>query len=160
MHGSSTTINSTSASLAALSLDGRGVAHYGDCFLVLKDSMIAHRLSVFEENTVVFMEHHAVGLTEDLPKGYRAPWPQRGRLAVAKLATQFTDQTGPGDYAGLLLRNAPTADADDFIEVHIYGPLSIHAVESVHFRHGVTGGVRVKALRERLKALGIPLSKH
>jgi hypothetical protein len=37
----------------ALSLDGLGVSNYGECFIVLRTDMIAHRASVFEENSVL-----------------------------------------------------------------------------------------------------------
>src|SRR5262245_57714593 len=45
---------------AALSLDGVGVRSYGACSITLRDSMIAHRASVFEENTVLFVEKMGV----------------------------------------------------------------------------------------------------
>ena len=35
---------------AALSLDGKGLSSYGECTLILRDHMIAHRASVLEGN--------------------------------------------------------------------------------------------------------------
>jgi len=40
---------------AALSLDGTGLSHYGECSMTLRSAMIEHRASVFEENSIVFM---------------------------------------------------------------------------------------------------------
>ena len=40
---------------AALSLDGVGLENYGDCSMTLKDSIIAHRATVFDENSVIFI---------------------------------------------------------------------------------------------------------
>jgi hypothetical protein len=144
---------------AALTLDRKGLSNYGECFLVLKNNMIEQRSTVFEENSVLFMSRHHVGLTEDLPKGYRAIWSDRARLAVAKLAGRFTPAASAGDYPGLLLHNGVDSSDDDFIEVHIYGSFSIHAVAGVHLCAGKSTGVRIKALAFRLGNQGIPFTK-
>src|SRR6185295_8695203 len=58
---------------AALTLDGEGVASYGGqepegfCFLVLRNQMIAHRASVFEDNSTVVFERHG----RPVPPGFR-----------------------------------------------------------------------------------------
>jgi hypothetical protein len=104
---------------AALSLDGRGLGHYGDCFMVLKEDIIAHRATVFEENSIVFVHRRQLPETADMPPGYRAIWENRGRLAVAKLAHAIDANTTETDFPALLLRNGATSDDDDFIEVHI-----------------------------------------
>lgn len=144
---------------AALTLDGRGLTSYGDCSIVLKETMIATRASVFEENTVVFMQRHDVRLTGDIPTGFRAPWRHRGRLAVAKLAVDLRAGMTDVDFAALLLRNGANSGDDDYIEVHIYGPLTIRAVEAVHLTNPGATGVRIKALQHKLKQLGIPMTK-
>ncbi len=144
---------------AALSLDGRGLVNYGDCTLVLRDGMIAHRVSVFEENSVLFMEKIDIGITKDLPGGYRAAWEKRGKLAVAKLAGRITRKTSQRDFPNLLLKNGTGTGDDDFIEVHIYGPISVRTMERVTIkakkkkRRGYA--VRVKALREKLANYGV-----
>lgn len=64
---------------AALSLDGTGLSNYGSCSIVLRNDMIAHRASVFEENSVTFTERHRVAMKKGkVPHGYRAPWADRG----------------------------------------------------------------------------------
>ena len=86
---------------AALSLNGRGLDNYGECHFVLKDRMIAHRATVFEENSIVFMDRHEVVVTKGPPRGYRATWPERGRLAVAKLARRVKEKDGPAEQQAL-----------------------------------------------------------
>jgi hypothetical protein len=51
-----------------LSIDGEGLGTYGECTSVLKEQMIAHRSSCFEENTAVFF-----GKTGPFPPGKRSP---------------------------------------------------------------------------------------
>src|SRR5579871_2044052 len=48
---------------AALSLHTRGLTRYGECLFALRDEMIAHRASVFEENDVVWTERQNMPLT-------------------------------------------------------------------------------------------------
>ena len=101
---------------AALSLDGRGAGSYGGCSIVLKESIIAHRTTVFEENSLVFCRRHRVVAGGPLPPGYRAVWDERARLAAAKLYKEIDDQTGPDDFPKLLLKQAGKTGQDDFIE--------------------------------------------
>jgi len=67
---------------AALSLDGIGLSTYGECSFVFREDMIAHRATVFEENSAVFMKRHAY----EPPVGHRATWGERVKLCTAKLA--------------------------------------------------------------------------
>lgn len=141
---------------AALSLTQRGLSHYGDCFIVLKENMIAHRATVFEENTVVFMQRHNVSVTGNVPAGHRGSWQKRGNLAIAKLASEISPRTAEVDFPELLMSNGATAEDDRFVEVHIYGSLSIHTVKAMSLlRSG--SAVRRKALQEKLSKYGIPL---
>lgn len=119
---------------AALTLDGRGLPSYGGSFLVLRTDMIAHRTSVYEENSLLFFsKHFRPGLDDEprLPRGYRAPWAERARLCVAKLADRIDGATPPGAYSGILLRPGPTSEDDDFVEVHVWGPMTIRTVEQI-----------------------------
>lgn len=125
---------------AALSLDRRGVPHYGDCAITLREDRTAKRTTVFEENPVVFNGKHPLGKGRPLPYGYRAIWKSRSRLAVAKLHAKIEATTQDGEFAGILMQKAPVpeelaepvdaaegaaveADLTDFIEVHVYGDL-------------------------------------
>lgn len=144
----------------ALSLNGVGVLNYGDCFIVLRTDMIAHRSSVFEENSALFMEHHGVmaSRAHKLPSGYRATWEQRARLCVAKLAAKIDAATRAGTYSSLLLRQGATSEEDDFVEVHIYGQMTIRTVEEVAFNPRLKRRPRQivsKANKARLAKFGV-----
>ncbi|HMH42642.1 MAG TPA: hypothetical protein VK557_04105 [Pyrinomonadaceae bacterium] len=117
----------------ALSLDGQGMPNWGDCSIVLRERMIAERTSVFEENSALFVERHKIKIsrTPKLPKGYRAIWLERGRLAVAKLGERIDSATTLDKYSRILLAPGAASEADDFIEAHIFGPMTVLTVEQV-----------------------------
>jgi hypothetical protein len=112
---------------AALSLDGVGLFNYGDCALVLRDSMIGHRASVFHENSILFLRRHHY----KIPPGYRAVWRDRAKLGIAKLAVHIKESTLAADFPALLLRQGETSAKDQFLEVHVWGPLSIYCLDRV-----------------------------
>ncbi len=105
---------------AALTLDMQGLANYGDCYIVLRTEMVAHRATVFEENSTMFMRRHGVLMSEadKLPRGFRATWANRGRLCVAKLFSKIDANTTGSEYSKLLVRQGATTADDDFVEVH------------------------------------------
>lgn len=144
---------------AALSRDGIGLLNYGDCFLVLRTSMIAHRTSVFEENAVIFMEHHDIKMKDahELPRGYRATWQERAKLCVAKLAAKIDANTPTTAYSGLIIQQGSTSGDDDFVEAHIWGPMTIRTVEEVvvNPRSKRRPSAVNKANKARLKKFGV-----
>ena len=141
----------------ALSLDGAGLPNYGPCSLVLREQMISHRASVFEENSAQFMERRKIKISREpkLPKGYRARWDNRGKLCVAKLASQIDSHTRPDKYSALLLREGATSENDEFVEVHIYGAMTVLTMEQVI----VTAHNRNQKATI-LKAIKFKLAKH
>lgn len=141
---------------ASLSLDGTGSSHYGDCSLVLRDNMIAHRTSVFEDNSILFILRRAITVEElaDLPKGYRATWLERSRLCIAKIAKKLTPNTHSDEYARLLMKQGITSADDDFVEAHIWGLITRRTIEKV-----VVTQPRKKGRRAILKALGEKISQ-
>lgn len=144
---------------AALSLDGAGLSGYGECSLVLREEMVAHRASVLEGNSALLMKNWAY----NVPAGSRATWKERARLCVAKLAARLRPETTEADFASLLLRPGTRPEDDDFVEVHVWGPMSSWTFARVVLS-GVAGGrkparARVKALRARLKLAGIDLEE-
>lgn len=119
---------------AALTLDNQGLQGFGECFMVLRTEMIEHRASVYEENSLLFFsKHFRPGLDDEprLPRGYRATWGERAKLCVAKLADRIDAATPPGAYSGILLRPGSTSEDDDFVEVHVWGPMTIRTVEQI-----------------------------
>jgi hypothetical protein len=138
----------------ALSLNRSGIPSYGECTLVLREDMIAHRASTFEENSTLFMKAHGY----DAPPGYRSNWPERAKLCVAKLAGEIDPTTTLGQFAGILIQPGSTPEKERFIEVHIWGPISRRALESVRLQAGLKPRRAViKALRERLAEVGATL---
>lgn len=118
-------------SFGALSLDSLGMSYYGPYCVVLKDDLIKHRTSVFEENPFEFNRKHAIISGQMPPAGYRAPWIHRDKLAVSKLATKISRGMSDNDFPNVLIEPR-RADADcDFIEVHVYGPIHHAAIETV-----------------------------
>ena len=108
----------------ALTLDGIGVSKYGNLSIVLIDSAIRNRSTVFEENTIEFVRSHKL-IGDVIPPGYRAVWDSRDKLATAKLAKKIRSSTTNEEFPKLLL------DGDDYIEVHIYGPIHRRAIEKL-----------------------------
>ena len=118
-------------SFGALSLDSLGMSYYGPYCVVLKDDLIAHRASVFEENPFEFNRRHAIISGQVPPAGYRAPWIYRDKLAVSKLANKISSGMSDSDFPNILVEPR-RADPDcDFIEVHVYGPIHHAAIDHV-----------------------------
>jgi hypothetical protein len=144
---------------AALSLDGAGLPRYGECTLALKDEMIAHRASLLEDNSALLVERWAY----NLPEGRRATWSERALLCVAKLASRLGPNTVEAEFPALLLRPSERPEDDEFIEVHIWGPMSSWTFARVVLSHPrgavTTSKARVKALRAKLAAVGIDLEE-
>jgi hypothetical protein len=126
---------------ACLSLDGIGLSIYGELAVELRPNMIGHRSSIFQENTAVFFETHrsndAIGL--------RSTWPQRGKLSVAKLAGEFDAATTPADFPKLLLREGTTSLDDIFVEVQIFGPMTLYTFAEVRLQ----GGTKTASSRKK-----------
>jgi hypothetical protein len=75
----------TEIRFAFLSIGPAGLAAYGAYAMVLKNAMIEHRATVFEENLLTLGKRLRLLLTEPIPAGYRATWARRDSLAKAKL---------------------------------------------------------------------------
>ena len=148
---------------ASLTLDGRGLPNYGDWFLVLRTEMIAHRATVLDENSVLFFsKHFKPGLNEPirLPRGHRATWDERAKLCVAKLAGKIDEATTPGAYSGILLRRGSAPEDDDFVEVHVWGPMTIRTLERVIPSRPTSRAAREitnRANKQRLAKFGVTL---
>ncbi len=146
---------------AALSLDGRALANYGEMSWVLREDMIAHRASVFEENSVLFMKHHKIrrDRAHKLPRGRRASWPERSKLCVAKLAGKIDATTAASDFPGILLRAGKTTADHDFVEVHVGGSMTIQTLRRVILMEGSRRRRKtiVKALEAKLGNFGVKL---
>ena len=111
--------------------------------ITLKLHMLAHRTSLFIDNNVVFTVYEQKAAMADAENlGKRTPrrtWDQRHKLCVAKLGPELNSSHVPGDFARLSAE-ARGYDAEDdcFVELHIWGPISIRSVQIVRvWRRGV-----------------------
>jgi hypothetical protein len=116
---------------AALSLDYAGMRYYGDYAVVIKSLTIEDRASIFEENPFYFNKKHHVYAGSSPPAGYKASWSERDRLAVAKLHSRLNPGATAVDFPNVLMEQKRDQADCDFIEVHIYGPVSRVAIDLV-----------------------------
>jgi hypothetical protein len=147
---------------AALSLDGIGLSNYGSCSVTLRDDLIAHRASVLNENSVLFMERNEVKVSRksNIPKGFKGIWSERGKLCVAKLAARIDSATTSNQYSSLLLKQGASPEDDEFIEVHIFGSITVFTMAKVTVTIPQPGPRRtiVRALKSKLARHGVSIS--
>lgn len=144
-----------------LTVNNKGLTNYGIYSIVLKDQMICNRSSVFEENSVVFMNKHKVVVGHPIPPGYRASWDDRGKLAVAKLHSKIDQTTLEDQFSEILVRSGVDSSLDDFIEVHVYGPISPKSFERIVGPKPVKGSDLVlwKSIERQCSRQGIILEE-
>lgn len=116
----------------ALSLDTHGPQKYGSYTVVLREEMIKQRATVFEENSFTFCQtKHKIVVGDPIPPGYRAVWADRDQIAMAKLHSKLDAGTRTETYPGILINQSKGKTPEDFVEVHIYGPIHRAAVARI-----------------------------
>jgi hypothetical protein len=117
--------------------------------------MIAHRATAFEENSATFLENHRY--TE--PEGSRATWEERSKLCTAKNAGDLKPGVPASDFPSILLRQKTATEESRFVEVHIYGPLSVRTAEKVILKKDGKPSRKgfKQELRDRLAKVGVAL---
>jgi hypothetical protein len=113
---------------AALSLGGLGLESYGPITIVLRNPAIAHRASLLEENSFVFVERHEMRPGKAIPPGHRSPWATRHQLVIAKCAFAIDETTTETQHASLLCMPGDRG-TDEFVEVFIFGPFGCGAID-------------------------------
>ena len=108
---------------AALSLDGEGSLAYGGGCLVLKDRSIADRATIFIENTINYVRRTKLPAGAPPPPGLTATWASRAKLGISKLADRLRPRMQQKDLVAVVLTQTGKTDGDDFLEVHVYGPI-------------------------------------
>lgn len=131
---------------AALSLDGSGLKSYGDYTIILSDESVRLRTTLLEENSYNFIRRHKILAGDKIPKGYRAVWKERHKLAIAKLMEKIL-LTKDMNYAIIILNSTGDRKHDEFIEVHIYGKINKEAIHAVRGNSKVNIGQKEKILR-------------
>lgn len=149
--------NAQQIRFAALSIEDVAPRSYGECCLVLREDRIAHRASLFHDNSAVLMAR----LRYDVLLGFRATWEDRTMLCVAKIAEHLQSDTLTSSFPGLLMQIGMTSEDERFVEVHIWGSITRRSLEKVRFvalpgTERPSQG-RLKALRDRLAEIGVPL---
>lgn len=141
---------------ACLTLSQSGMSGYGGYSIILKDEMVAHRASLFEENPHNFINRHKILMNKPIPPGYRAIWSSKSDLAKAKLHAQIDKNTTTADHPSILQKDHGGTGDGDFIEVHIYGSLNRRAIEKVVGYKPKTFEDRViwKRVKRELDSLG------
>ncbi|HEX3151520.1 MAG TPA: hypothetical protein VHR66_25815 [Gemmataceae bacterium] len=115
---------------ANLTLNGRGLPHYGECEVLMREEMIAHRTSTFESNSAVFVDRNG----HKIPAGLRSDWTNRARHCVAKLGGQITVKMEEVEFPELMLKAGATGMDDEFVELHVFGELTFHAFRRITVR--------------------------
>lgn len=146
---------------AVLSLDNLGASDpgYGACHIKFHESSYEDRATVFEENTIKFVEKHNILATDPVPVGYRATWSERHKLAVSKLEGILRSNRDDLDFTELLRRG--TGKEADFIEVHIFGAIDPSAIETISYvtpcGPNESDAISLKLLEIHAKKMGIPV---
>lgn len=144
---------------AALSLNGQSLPHYGEVHLELADEMVAHRATVFEENSAVFFDRQRRKGNEPCDyTGHLGDWESRGKLALAKHVNDIHPTSDPSDFPALLQRPGADPSDDIFIEVHVFGSLTRRSLSRVVVQ-GKLGNAYVEDLMSRLSSVGVPVEK-
>jgi hypothetical protein len=143
---------------ANLSGTGRGVGgKFGDCVIHLRDITYQHRATVFIDNSAAWYEEQVVrhGGFDKVPKGYRAEWSMRARLAYVKFAGDLPADRPPDPDAveELLLPNWPQPTSQ--IEVNVLGSITPHSAKKFLFPVGSEGNYLYERAKDILTTLGI-----
>jgi hypothetical protein len=144
---------------AALSPNDEGLSNYGDCSITLREELISHRTTVFNENMLEFFGRHGNKYfkTGRFPPGNLTVWDDRGKLAVAKHAGELKEKSDESDFPSVLLTSGSDTTDDRFIELHILGGMTVRTFEKVVLtsRPNGTAPAIVKGLRLGLKKHGV-----
>lgn len=112
---------------ACLSLDQRGLSHYGSCYVTLSDHMIAHRSSCFEGNTAV-----VYAKSGDFTTQLRCGYTNRHEICEAAFGRMIKAETADDVFSLLIKRDDEESELrDEFIEVHVFGSMTSKTLESV-----------------------------
>ena len=114
-----------------LSPDPKAMTSYGDFILVFREDMISHRATVFPMNSAEMVRYTDVTPQSPDTRGVPAVWDERHKVAVVKLAGKLT---AADDLPRLqkLLFDPDHQPRPDFIEVHVYGPITLSSFAAVY----------------------------
>ncbi len=140
---------------ACLTLNGQGLDSYGDCAITLSTHMIAHRSSCFEGNTAV--RYHQ---THSFAEILRSDWDERHLLCLAACEDRLDSSCNVDSFPDILVNILGNAEQDQFVEVHVFGPMTARTFQSVRVnvsKHRRREQVFRKAVQEKLG--GVPFEE-
>ena len=137
---------------ACLSIDWASLTSYGECVVKLADQMIAHRASCFSGNTAVIYYRE-----RSFANCLRSDWSKRGIIAVVVFEDRLSQTTADDEFAEILVSAGDDAVDDQFIEVHIFGPMTAKTFAEVKLKENPTGreAIYIRAVQEKLSAAGV-----
>lgn len=135
---------------ACLSLDWRTPSGYGDCVIRLKEGMILHRSSCFEGNTAVLYDE-----LRSFENCLRSSWRDRGKLAAVVFSGRLRSGLRRDEFAGVLVQRGESSPQDKFIEVHVFGPMTIRTFEEVKLPSREKNPCYCDAIADKLKGASV-----
>jgi len=157
-----------------LSCDGTGLDKYGNCYIQLHEHLTYYRTSILEEDAVQFIRRF--GLMNpvatnsgnppamSVPRGYRAAWPDRKKIAVAKLFDKLSNNSTKSELLSLVMRSGDESEAESFIEAQLFGPITRGTFERVTVRPQPTATTATEVekqilvgISEKLRAVNVDL---
>lgn len=122
--------------------------------------MIARRTSTLDENSILFFRRHRVAAGTSGPAGYRSGWDEKNKVAVAKLAPKVSG-VPTSEYPSILLNQGNSGTDAEFVELHVYGPITHKAIEKIIGPAPIDPDDRVifRRLQNILKPLNIPFEE-
>jgi hypothetical protein len=145
----------------ALGPDPVGVQSYGSFTLVLKEQMIARRSSLFITNSARIVRDSGMVRGAKIAKqGDRSTWADRAKLAVVKCGGSMQSTTNPAEFGRRLLTQAASSGDEEYVELHVFRPMTIRTVSRILVHRNVAGSGRRKLSKAILKAVNTDLRKN
>lgn len=148
---------------AVLSPNGEGLLSYGPVFVrwQVTSGYLEPRISLLEENSYDFFDRHCLGVrSAALPRGHRATWQDRAKLALAKVVNAMSTSRNEAKLASLILSSYGDRATDQFIEVAIYSKegLDTEDVDMITFKRRPSTDeerFRIELIRQKCVGQGI-----
>jgi len=137
--------------MAALSLSPVGLPSYGQVFMQFSERACGKRASVLSENSFPFVARY--GDIASQPRGLRATWEDRARLALVVAANMLTTSTSVQDFPGIMMAAGADRGGDRFMEVHLYDDWNIDSLVGMTMLKSSIASKLAEAQAEELRDL-------
>jgi len=145
---------------ATLSPTGDGIWRFGPVAVQLNERFITHRSSILDSAAPHLVNKMALAdVWSAQASVFTSTFEDRDKLAVIKVGDRISSAKTADELSLLLLRQGDRPLRDDFMEVAIYGPITLEAVQAIRIRSpGVPEGMR-ELLRALARAAGVEYSE-